>query len=75
MPIWAPTAPAPVASANSSAAASGAWSGTWAIQRSRDGVNWDQVPNDKNYTVIGVGYGEMAGSGDPPKLPPDPRAK
>ena len=45
------------------------------LQRSHDGVKWEPVPNEKSFHVKHVVLGEMAGSGSPPKLPPDPRAK
>jgi hypothetical protein len=39
------------------------------FQRSLDGVKWEPVPNEKNYFLIDVGFGELSGTGTPPKLP------
>ena len=42
------------------------------IQRSRDGLTWEPVPNEKNYFVIDIGFGNLSGKGAPPKLPAGP---
>jgi hypothetical protein len=51
------------------------WSQATKLQRSHDGVNWEPVPNEMNYHVKDVAFGQLAGSGDPPKLPVPPAAK
>jgi len=45
------------------------------LQRSHDGVKWERVPNERDFHVKHVAFGRMAGSGSPPQLPRDPRAR
>jgi len=50
------------------------WNRRTELSRSRDGVNWEPIPNERTFTALSVGYGELAGQGDPPILPV-PRSK
>jgi hypothetical protein len=45
------------------------WNRRTELSRSRNGVDWEQLPNEREYTVLSVGYGKITGQGDPPKLP------
>lgn len=48
------------------------WNRRTDFSRSRDGVTWERAKNDKNFTILSIGYGELAGAGDPPNLPGPP---
>jgi hypothetical protein len=50
------------------------WNRRTEISRSRDGVTWEPLPNEKNYTALSIGYGELGGGG-PPRLPEAPPRK
>jgi hypothetical protein len=39
------------------------------LTRSRDGAHWEDVPNEKEFHAKHVAFGELAGSGAPPRLP------
>jgi len=39
------------------------------VQSSHDGVKWSPMPNEKSYFVHAVAFGDLAGTGLPPKLP------
>lgn len=39
------------------------------IQRSKDGLKWEPVPNEKEFHAKHIAYGDLAGKGNPPKLP------
>ena len=44
------------------------------ISRSRDGLQWEPVPNEREWQAKSFAYGPLAG-GEPPKLPAAPRPK
>jgi hypothetical protein len=52
----------------------GAWIYGWSwppyqIQRSKDGLRWEPVPNEKKHGAHNIAFGDLAGTGAPPKLP------
>jgi hypothetical protein len=52
----------------------GAWIYGWSwpsyqIQRSKDGLRWEPVPNEKKHGAHNIAFGDLAGTGAPPQLP------
>ena len=45
------------------------------IQRSQEGLNWKPVPNEKQFYLKHVAFGELVGKGAPPKVPPAPQRR
>lgn len=51
------------------------WSWPYKIQRSGDGRTWQPVSNERQWYVKDIAFGGLAGSGDPPAVPPAPTAR